>query len=63
MEVIIQFALLAVGFLLLIKGADWFVGGASKIADRFGIPQLIRVDYSSYGNERPGSCCEYIGGC
>ena len=41
MEVIIQFALLAVGFLLLIKGADWFVGGASKIADRFGIPQLI----------------------
>ena len=41
MEVIIQFALLAIGFLLLIKGADWFVGGASKIADRFGIPQLI----------------------
>ncbi len=41
MEVIIQFGLLAIGFLLLIKGADWFVGGASKIADRFGIPQLI----------------------
>ena len=41
MEVIIQFALLAIGFLLLIKGADWIVGGASKIADRFGIPQLI----------------------
>lgn len=41
MEVIIQFGLLAVGFLLLIKGADWFVGGASKIADKFGIPQLI----------------------
>lgn len=41
MEVIVQFGLLVVGFLLLIKGADWFVGGASKIADRFGIPQLI----------------------
>lgn len=41
MEVIIQFGLLVIGFLLLIKGADWFVGGASKIADRFGIPQLI----------------------
>lgn len=27
--------------MLLVKGADWFVGGASKIADRFGIPQLI----------------------
>lgn len=41
MEVIIQFGLLVIGFLLLIKGADWFVGGASKIADRFGITQLI----------------------
>ncbi len=41
MEIIIQFGLLVVGFLLLVKGADWFVGGASKIADRFGIPQLI----------------------
>lgn len=41
MEIVIQLGLLAVGFLLLIKGADWFVGGASKIADRFGIPQLI----------------------
>ena len=41
MEVIIQFGLLVIGFLLLIKGADWFVGGASKIADKFGIPQLI----------------------
>lgn len=26
---------------MLIKGADWFVEGASKIADRFGIPQLV----------------------
>ena len=41
MEIIIQFGLLVIGFLLLVKGADWFVGGASKIADRFGIPQLI----------------------
>ena len=41
MEVVIQFGLLAIGFLLLIKGADWFVGSSSKIADRFGIPQLI----------------------
>lgn len=41
MEIAVQFGLLVVGFVLLIKGADWFVGGASKIADRFGIPQLI----------------------
>ena len=33
--------LLIVGFLCLIKGADWFVDGASKLAVRFGIPQLV----------------------
>lgn len=41
MEVMIQLGLLVAGFLLLIKGADWFVGSSSKIADKFGIPQLI----------------------
>lgn len=41
MEIIIQFVLLAVGFALLVKGADWFVEGASKLAERFGIPQLV----------------------
>lgn len=29
------------GFILLIKGADWFVEGASQIATRFGISQLV----------------------
>lgn len=33
--------LLILGFILLLKGADWFVDGASSIAARFGIPQLI----------------------
>ena len=33
--------LLALGFFLLVKGADWFVEGASGIADKFGIPQLV----------------------
>ena len=41
MEVIIQIALLALGFVLLVKGADWFVEGASKVAEKFGIPQLV----------------------
>ncbi|MBD5477205.1 MAG: calcium/sodium antiporter [Lachnospiraceae bacterium] len=41
MEVIIQVALLALGFVLLVKGADWFVEGASKLAEKFGIPQLV----------------------
>lgn len=41
MQIVIQLLLLVVGFLLLMKGADWFVEGASKIADKLGIPQLV----------------------
>ena len=41
MELIIQIALLAVGFAMLVKGADWFVDGSSNLAHRFGIPQLV----------------------
>lgn len=41
MQIAIQMLLLVVGFCLLMKGADWFVEGASGIADRFGIPQLV----------------------
>ncbi len=41
MEVLMQLGLLAVGFVLLVKGADWFVEGASKVAEKFGIPQLV----------------------
>ena len=37
----INILLLVLGFGLLIKGADYFVDGASGIADRFGIPQII----------------------
>ena len=32
---------LVMGFVLLIKGADYFVDGASGIASKFGIPQII----------------------
>jgi len=41
MEVVVQLGLLALGFVLLVKGADWFVEGASKVAEKFGIPQLV----------------------
>lgn len=41
MQIVIQLLLLVVGFCLLMKGADWFVEGASGIADKFGIPQLV----------------------
>lgn len=41
MTILLQFLLLVIGFVLLMKGADWFVEGASKIADKFGISQLV----------------------
>lgn len=41
MEIFLQILLLVVGFVLLIKGADWFVDGASCIASKLGIPQIV----------------------
>ena len=41
MEILLQIVLLVVGFVMLVKGADWFVDGAAGVADRFGIPQLV----------------------
>lgn len=41
MESAVQILLLAVGFYLLVKGADWFVDGAAGIAEKFGIPHLV----------------------
>ena len=38
---LVELLLLAVGFALLVKGADWFVEGSSGIAAKFGIPQLV----------------------
>ena len=38
---ILNLFLLVAGFIILVKGADWFVEGASGIACRLGIPQLI----------------------
>lgn len=37
----VELLLLAFGFVLLVKGADWFVEGSSGVADKFGIPQLV----------------------
>lgn len=38
---ILQAVILLVGFMLLVKGADWFVEGAASIAKKLGIPQLV----------------------
>ena len=37
--------LFALGFVLLIKGGDWFVDGAVGIAHRYNIPEILyRID-------------------
>lgn len=41
MDMLIQIVLLVVGFVMLVKGADWFVEGVAGIAEKFGIPQLV----------------------
>ena len=41
MNIILQLALLTVGFVMLVKGSDWFVDGAASIAAKFRIPQII----------------------
>ncbi|WP_207717329.1 calcium/sodium antiporter [Anaerosporobacter faecicola] len=54
MQIIIQLFLLVLGFLLLIKGADKFVEGSSKIADKFHIPQLvIGLTIVAFGTSAP----------
>lgn len=41
MSMVVQVFLLVIGFVMLIKGADWFVDGSSGMARRWGIPQLV----------------------
>ena len=39
--IILEIVFLVLGFVMLVKGADWFVEGAAGIASKFGIPQLV----------------------
>ena len=41
MQIFLQIILLALGFAMLVKGADWLVQSASAIAERAGISKLI----------------------
>lgn len=54
LTILLQLFLLVIGFLLLIKGADKFVEGSSKIADKFHIPQLvIGLTIVAFGTSAP----------
>lgn len=54
MEIFLQIVLLVVGFAMLMKGADWFVDGASKVADKLGIPKIvIGLTIVAFGTSSP----------
>ena len=51
---VISIALLGVGFVCLIKGADWFVDGAAGIAEKLRVPTLIiGLTVVSFGTSAP----------
>lgn len=50
----LQILILVAGFLFLVKGADFFVDGASQIAKRFNIPSIvIGLTIVSFGTSLP----------
>lgn len=54
MEIFLQIVLLVVGFVLLIKGADWFVDGASGVASHFKVPKtIIGLTIVAFGTSAP----------
>ena len=54
MEIILQIALLIIGFTILIKGADWLVNGASSIATNFKVSKtLIGLTIVAFGTSAP----------
>lgn len=54
MDMVWNIALLVVGFILLIKGADVFVEGASKVAAKLKVPQIvIGLTIVAFGTSAP----------
>ncbi len=54
MEILLQIVLLIVGFVVLIKGADWLVDGSSSIATNFKVSKtLIGLTIVAFGTSAP----------
>lgn len=50
----VQILFLIIGFVFLMKGADWFVDGASAFAGKLGIPQIvIGLTIVAFGTSAP----------
>ncbi len=54
MNIWLAILLLVVGFVCLVKGADWFVDGAAGIAEKLRVPQLvIGLTVVAFGTSAP----------
>ena len=54
MDIFIAIVSLLIGFVFLVKGADWFVDGAAGIAEKLHVPQLIiGLTIVSFGTSAP----------
>lgn len=63
MPIPVLFILLVVGFVLLMKGADIFVDGASALAARMGIPQIvIGLTIVAFGTSAPEAAISITAG-
>lgn len=63
MELVWNVVLLLVGFVLLLKGADYFVDGAVGIAERFHIPQIvIGLTIVAFGTSAPEAAISIVAG-
>lgn len=63
MELLTAVFLLVAGFVLLVKGADFFVEGSVGIATRFGIPQIvIGLTIAAMGTSTPEAAVSIVAG-
>ncbi len=63
MELLLYFALVAIGFVLLIKGADFLVNGASSLAKRFNVSDMaIGLTVVAMGTSAPELVINIISG-
>lgn len=54
MDIVLAVLLLVIGFVMLVKGADWFVDGAAGLAAKLRIPQLvIGLTVVAFGTSAP----------
>ena len=64
MELLINLLLLALGFVMLVKGSDWFVDGSAGIAGKLKIPQLvIGLTIVAMGTSAPEARASYGSAC